>query len=190
MEDDANKDLNAGMEEAVDEARGRKGTPITCLETGITFPTVKAAAAWARRSPANISNCLSGRSATSAGYHWVYADAEPSSWRVPVTCRESLETFSDIASAGAWARCTANDIARCLTGGADVAGGLHWEISSPKSGRPPSAVVCLDAGTCFQSIRSAAEWAGCTPSRISSCLAGRSKPAAGHLWASVSGPKR
>lgn len=190
MEDDANKGLHTDMEEAADKARGRKGTPITCLETGMTFPTVKAAAAWARRSPANISNCLSGRCATSAGYHWVYADAQPSSWRVPVACRESLETFSDIAPAAAWAGCAPKDIARCLTGEADAAGGLHWEISSPKSGRPPSAVVCLDAGTCFQSIRSAAEWAGCTPSRISSCLAGRSKTAGGHLWAAVSNRRR
>lgn len=52
------------------EARGRKGTPITCLETGETFPTVKAAAAWARRTPANISSCLAGRSKTAGGHLW------------------------------------------------------------------------------------------------------------------------
>ena len=180
-------DLNTGRTD--DDPRGRKGTPITCLETGETFPSVKAAAAWARRQPSNISNCLSGRCATSAGYHWVYDGTPPSSWRVPVAVRGGVEAFPDVAAAAAWAGCTAKDVARCLTGEADVAGGLHWKISSPKSGRPPSAVVCLDAGTCFQSIRSAAEWAGCAPSRISSCLAGRSKTAAGHLWARVTGPK-
>lgn len=171
------------------EARGRKGTPITCLETGETFPTVKAAAAWARRTPANISNCLSGRCATSAGYHWVYADAQPSSWRLPVAVRGGGEAFSDIAAAAAWADCPAEGIARCLTGEADAAGGLRWEAASPKSGRPPTAVACLDAGICFPSIRSAAQWAGCTPSRISSCLAGRSKTAGGHLWARISRSK-
>lgn len=61
-------DLNTGRTD--DDTRGRKGTPITCLETGETFPSVKAAAAWARRQPSNISSCLAGRSKTAAGHLW------------------------------------------------------------------------------------------------------------------------
>ena len=44
--------------------------PILCIETGIVYPTVKAAAEAVDRSSMAIRKCLYGWTKTSAGLHW------------------------------------------------------------------------------------------------------------------------
>lgn len=50
--------------------RGRKGTPVVCLDPQMTFPGVKEAAAWAGCNPGCISAVLAGRANTAGGYRW------------------------------------------------------------------------------------------------------------------------
>lgn len=46
--------------------------PVHCIETGQSFPTIKAAAEWAGVASCSLHDGLNGRSKTVAGYHWQY----------------------------------------------------------------------------------------------------------------------
>lgn len=63
------------------ERRRREGKPyhsrvraVVCVETGETYPSIASAARAVGRKQNSLSQCLGGRSETSAGYHWRYAD--------------------------------------------------------------------------------------------------------------------
>jgi len=49
--------------------------PVTCVETGVTYPSVKEAAAAINTYAVGISKVLNGRAKTHRGYHWEYASA-------------------------------------------------------------------------------------------------------------------
>ncbi|MEN9784499.1 MAG: hypothetical protein RJA24_1842, partial [Pseudomonadota bacterium] len=51
--------------------------PVRCLDTGILYPSVAAAARAVYVSTRAIYNAAVGRSSVAAGYRWAYADAEP-----------------------------------------------------------------------------------------------------------------
>ena len=53
-------------------------TKIICVETGRVFNTITEAAAFIGVTPLSISIHLRGDSKTSGGYHWRYANQEPS----------------------------------------------------------------------------------------------------------------
>ena len=56
----------------VDHYWGRK--KIVCIETGVTFKSVKQAAEWVGVHPSNISAVLKGRQETSKGLHFKYSE--------------------------------------------------------------------------------------------------------------------
>lgn len=49
--------------------------PVLCLETGIVYPSIsRAAKEVGLRGGNSISECLAGKTKTSGGFHWEYAD--------------------------------------------------------------------------------------------------------------------
>lgn len=52
--------------------RGRKGTPVICLDTQMRFPGVKEAAAWA----GCISAVLAGCANTAGGHRWTRSETD------------------------------------------------------------------------------------------------------------------
>lgn len=62
-------------------ANNPKARSVICLDTGVIFPTIKDAAAWAGVSYMNIVHVCRHDQLTAGGYHWSYfdeADAEAS----------------------------------------------------------------------------------------------------------------
>ena len=57
--------------------------PVTCIDTGETFPSVAAAARWAKIGESCIFHVLAGRTKTAGGYRWTYADEPAGSRRDP-----------------------------------------------------------------------------------------------------------
>ena len=53
-----------------------KQKSIVCVETGMVFNSIKEAVEFVHGHPGSITNCLKGRTKTSAGYHWRYADMD------------------------------------------------------------------------------------------------------------------
>ena len=195
------------------ERCGRKGTPAICFDTQTTFPSIRAASAWAdpagrhgkrpvicietgeafpnaaaasKRagcSRQTIGNCAAGRSRTAGGYHWAYAEQPPGSWRAAIECPEASAKFESLGDAAEWAGCEAAEIADCLAGKKDEAGGVRWRFRKLRGGRRTMPIVCVETGDEFPSIRAAEEWAGCCHGTISAVLSGRSKTAGGYRWA-------
>lgn len=48
--------------------------PVICVETGVRYESMKLAAADVGIASSSLSQCLSGRSKTAAGYHWEYSE--------------------------------------------------------------------------------------------------------------------
>ena len=65
-----NTNYGTGKERAA-KARQKK---VQCIETQEIFESINAAAKAVNIDPRNISSCLTGRSKTSAGFHWRYYD--------------------------------------------------------------------------------------------------------------------
>lgn len=163
---------------------GRHGTrPVICIETGEAFPNAAAASKRAGCSRQTIGNCAAGRSRTAGGYHWAYAEQPPGSWRAAIECPEAGAKFECLGDAAEWAGCEAAEIADCLAGKKDEAGGVRWRFRKLRGGRRTMPIVCVETGDEFPSIKAAEEWAGCCHGTISAVLSGRSKTAGGYRWA-------
>jgi len=60
-----------------ERASQRRYKSVRCVETGIVYPSVKAAGEAVGIEPTGISACLTGNGrVTAAGYHWEYAESE------------------------------------------------------------------------------------------------------------------
>ncbi len=51
-----------------------RARPVLCIETGCTFPTIKAAARWAGISSPVLNRHLRGGRKSAGGYHWQYVE--------------------------------------------------------------------------------------------------------------------
>lgn len=163
---------------------GRHGKrPVICIETGEAFPNAAAASEHAGCSRQTIGNCAAGRSRTAGGYHWAYAEQPPESWRAAIECPEAGTKFENLGDAAEWAGCEAAEIADCLAGRKDEAGGARWRFRKLRGGRRTMPIVCVETGDEFPSIRAAEERTGCCHGTISAVLSGRSKTAGGYRWA-------
>ena len=158
---------------------GGRRKPVTCLETGQTFPSIKEAATWAETSPAPIWSALVGNTATAGGFHWGRADEPASRWPVPIACRDTGNRFESLGDAAEWAGCEATEIAECLAGRVEKAGEHRWAFQTKTLARP---VTCIDTGETFPSVAAAARWAKIGESCIFHVLAGRTKTAGGYRW--------
>ena len=163
---------------------GRHGKrPVICIETGEAFPNAAAASKHAGCSRQTIGNCAAGRSRTAGGYHWAYAEQPPESWRAAIECPEAGVKFESLGDAAEWAGCEAAEIADCLAGRKDEAGGVRWRFRKLRGGRRSMSIVCVETGDEFPSIKAAEKWAGCCHGTISAVLSDRRKTAGGHRWA-------
>ena len=167
----------------VREPGGQREIPLICVETGEAFPNAAAASKRAGCSRQTIGNCAAGRSRTAGGYHWAYAEQPPESWRAAIECPEAAAEFESLGDAAEWAGCEAAEIADCLAGRKDAAGGGRWRFRKLRGGRRTMPIVCVETGDEFPSIRAAEERTGCCHGTISAVLSGRSKTAGGHRWA-------
>lgn len=53
---------------------GHTPVPVICVETSVSFPSCKDAAASIGVNPSSLSACCMGKNKTCGGYHWRYAD--------------------------------------------------------------------------------------------------------------------
>lgn len=155
---------------------------VICLETGETFPSIAAAAKWASAWTTEIRDALKGNRRTAAGHHWASADEPPEAWRIPVASINGGGRFPSLQAAAEWAGCTASEIADCLAGRADTAGGQAWTFARSGQRSPTRVVICLESGMRFPGATAAATWAECDTRAIRTCLSGRTKTAAGYHW--------
>ena len=155
---------------------------VICLETGETFPSIAAAAKWASAWTSEIRDALKGNRRTAAGHHWASADEPPEAWRIPVASIDGGGRFPSLQAAAEWARCTASEIAECLAGRADTAGGQAWTFARSGQRGPTRVVICLESGMRFPGATAAATWAECDTRAIRTCLSDRTKTAAGYHW--------
>lgn len=121
------------------------------------FPNAAAASKRAGCSRQTIGNCAAGRSRTAGGYHWAYAEQPPGSWRAAIECPEASAKFESLGDAAEWAGCEAAEIADCLAGKKDEAGGVRWRFRKLRGGRRTMPIVCVETGDEFPSIRAAEE---------------------------------
>lgn len=166
--------------------------PVVCWETGVLFENTEVAAAAASVTPSYIKAAIE-RKGTSGGYHWYWADeprpnaaeflGAPISKGRPkraVVCWETGEVFAS-------AREAAEAVGIKSSGGICTAirkkttsGGLHWyyqdqpkpdesELKQTQAERQ-RAVVCIETGETYPSIREAARTINQNATNISKAL--------------------
>ena len=110
---------------------------VLCVETGETFPSIKAAAEFYNLKRPNISAVLNGDSKTCGGFHWEYVDGQPPQARSeglrnkigkPVRCIETGIIYSSISAAAEAFGVTDSAIGNVLIGRNEKSCGYHWEF--------------------------------------------------------------
>ena len=126
--------IGQGWKPSTYEKRCRK---VLCIETGETFPSIKAAAEFYNLKRPNISAVLSGVNNICGGFHWQYVDGQPphhsSEEKEPVSpklirCVETQEVFQTLVKASTQFNISTAAISHVLYGRAKTAGGYHWEF--------------------------------------------------------------
>lgn len=72
----ADPEMRAKIQSAQYVAAQKRSTPILQVETGVVYPSMRAAADAVRGHPASICTVCKGRRNMAYGYHWRYADIE------------------------------------------------------------------------------------------------------------------
>lgn len=172
---------------------------VVCWEAGITYPSMRAAAAAVGlKYGDNIRFAIEHKS-VAGGFHWCYADQpKPAAEQLkqarkrPVICYESGEEFESVTvAAKAIGKLTSTISAALRSGG--TAGGFHWYYAdgpkpNPSTFKGNDPVVCWDTGLSFSNAKEAADWAGTSEGKIN--LALNSKvPAGGYHWYRADKPK-
>lgn len=159
-------------------------TPVTCWETGKTYPSASAAACEMGLARANIYRAIRTGMAY-GGYHWHRSDdpepkapKSPRSMR-PVICWETGETYPSAAAAARAFGCSARNIQRAARIGC-IAMGTHWYYADQprpeesdfarKRGRPPIPVVCVETGVRYRSMTAAAASLGVRTSQVTNAV--------------------
>lgn len=138
-------------------ANNPNARPVICLETLEVFDTATEAA---KVTGANkIYNCCKrvAKHRTSGGYHWAYYDStQPMSYYEKLLAGYIEEELRPRV---------VSERARRLT-----------------SERSRVAVLCVETGEVFKSLREAAKATGANPPNICNCCKGKKKTAAGFHW--------
>ncbi len=200
-----------GLQKKTSKPKVNKKSPhnqhaVICNETGEIFQSETSAAKWANVSCRAINNALRGKCKTAAGYHWSYLDKsnenKPKSKnyhpkKCAIICCDTGETFESITSAAEWAGVTINAIRSALLGISHKSGGHCWRyadspneaprVSSDAPAEKHSAfkklkVECCELNEIFDSVTTAAKFAGVKKETISAVLHGKLKKAGGYHW--------
>ncbi len=197
----ARKGKKLSTETCAKMSAGKKNKrAVVCIETGQIFESIAAAAKWANVAGCTVSSVVNGRTAGAGGYHWRFADEDVKSDDVsltplkvgkrPVRCVETGDIFPSIRLAAKWLNLDCNTIKTALNHSTRTAGNYHWcdadsemdesEMTSAKDRL--HAVKCVETGQIFESIHSAAKWAGISRARIRQALNQSSHTAGGYHW--------
>lgn len=178
-------DYNAlPKEEVMNVLKMGKPRPVACVETGVSYENIMAAAKTypvGRRASARsrISACCRNAYSVFDGKHWCYAedlqlrrdnaDKYKNSSRTAVRCVETGVEYQSLAEAAQDSGVAASSIWLVAKGDRTKAGGFTWEYvdGAPKKRghkgeNQPSAkrVQCVETGRLFASLRDAARTLG------------------------------
>ena len=168
---------------------------VVCVETGKVYPNMKIAAADIGISPSMISCVIRGVNITAGGYHWRYADEEANKGsrkrNISVICEDTGEIFPTLEAAAKKFGICASTVGRIASG--KYRSSLHFKrVEEPvyneirgedkRSNHLPDAVICVETGERFESIRKAAKAMGVLNTSISGVLKGKMITAGGYHW--------
>lgn len=170
---------------------------ILCIEKGIEFESITAAAKWCNGHTENISRACRGIKLTASGFHWKYAEKQvelvehKGRKTRAVYCIETKTFYESIKYAAENNNCDTARIVRACQNINKTAAGYHWcyyedlekikieELSIPKKKK---VVRCIETNEIFPSIRCAAKVYGVDHSQIVRACKGEQKTAAGYHW--------
>ena len=121
------------ISDRLNENRNAKNeTPVLCIETGVIYPSMIAAAESIGLEPSNISSVCCGRSRTAGGYHWRRVDDEEeldySDRRFrAVRCIENGIEYESVIIAAMSLNLNPSGIYSVCAGKAKTVKGLHFE---------------------------------------------------------------
>lgn len=169
---------------------------VICVETGKVYPNMKIAGAEIGIDPSAISGVIRGVNITAGGYHWKYADEEDANKgsrkrNVAVFCEDTGEFFPTLEAAAKKFGVNASTIGKIVRG--KCKSSLHFKrVEEPvyneirgedkRSNHIPDAVICVETGERFESIRKAAKATGISNTSISGVLKGKMLTAGGYHW--------
>ncbi len=168
---------------------------VVCVETGKVYPNMKSAAADVGISPSMISCVIRGVNITAGGYHWRYADEDANKGsrkrNVAVFCEDTGEFFPTLEAAAKKFGINASTIGKIVRG--KCKSSLHFKrVEEPvyneirgedkRNNNLPDAVICVETGERFESIRKAAKAVGIPNTSISCVLKGKMITAGGYHW--------
>ena len=119
------------------EHKGRKTRPVYCIETKISYESIKYAAKMNNCATTGIIRACQNITRTAAGYHWCYHEdlekIKVEELSVPkekksVRCVETNEIFPSIRCAAKWCGVDHSQIVRVCKGEQKTSAGFHWEV--------------------------------------------------------------
>lgn len=174
-----------------------RSQPIICVETQIVYPSMEMAAIDNDiNNAASISLCCIGNCITAGGLHWAYLKDYGPNWRPrepkekdyskvrkQVICYETGEIFESATAVAKLISAPVGNVTRACREHRKTRG-LHYayleefnEEWQPRpeyipKGAPAKAVICLETGIQYESLRKASEELDITQSLISRCCTG------------------
>lgn len=107
---------------------------VTCVETGVTYPSVSEASRQTGVYMNSITDCLKGRRESIGGYHWKYKDIDAASHVKKsnahfksVVCVETGAVYPSLKDASFAVGADPSTIMRNINGLNETAGGYHWK---------------------------------------------------------------
>lgn len=171
--------------------KGKGGTKIMCRETGVEYPSVRAAAECTKIKRSSISYALKSKG-TAGGYHWEYIDkprvCQKRNSLTKVLCIETGVEYKSITEAGRQTGISRHGISKTVNSGDKdkTAGGYHWKIIEEpihKIRRGGKCVKCVETGIIYNSLTEAAEDIGSDRRNIGQVLKkGKKYTAGGYHW--------
>lgn len=168
---------------------------VVCVETGKVYPNMKIAAADIRIDPSAISGVIRGSNITAGGYHWRYADEDANTGskkrNVAVICLDTGEYFPTLEAAAKKFGINLSTVSKIVRG--KCKSSLHFKRAEEpthneirgedeRKNHLPDAVICVETGERFESIRQAAKITGVAATSISRVLKGTLVTAGGFHW--------
>ena len=199
-------DRAQNISDRLNENRGLvNNVAVVCIETGIVYESMHAAAESIGLQPANISSVCMGRSRTAGGYHWRRVTDEEIDNRDrrfrAVRCIETGIVYESVAAAAASLELNLSSMYSVCNGKARTVNGLHFEYVDPTEKRVMSEeerrnrleatavpVLCIETGIEYESLASAERATGIKAGTIGGVCLGKRKTAGGFHWRRLDRP--
>ena len=183
-----------------EETRKPRRKPVRCIETGMVYESIRAAANSIGVCSTTIGHAVNGRYEKVSGCHWEFVDkrshkpykGNPQQKRGKVVrCVETNNIFKTISEAAIHVGICVSLISQALHGKIKTAGGYHWELVKENPAPIPvkklpkttaKIVRCVETQKIFNSVREAAESLGIHSSAIGHALQGKTKTAGSYHW--------